>query len=487
MNPDNLPATRSALRSLRRALRQPRWRSLLALLILALGAGWYITTRGGWVNALCLPPTLDASTPRSQNGWVLEAIQLPAYTQSENQQKVSGFSLGRASYSNVILDGADRANAFGIWLTPPREDAAASSQNPGLFSASARLSTGETLRLGRLVRHWKGGQALIFVGLPTGYSPACRFAEITLSDGHGHTACWRFSRLPRMHDVIPPPVTAVASITQNGVTVSAQAWNVYTGVCGYRFSPSFPPQSHQWELILNRREYAWEPFGYTGKGSQPFKEKISSNKEASAASIVYEGYTDFNYYPRTNRFLRMTTEMHEFETYDEPVTFHNVTVKRDRLSNAYYIVLPKQLSQTTPSGVTITLPAQGERTDSLTSSAFNVIMSVQPRITSEENTYSLPKSPLTYTYGKPVRLRITLARPYTQTGGFYEPKQDVPAYYATSFSGTPPPSVFKDFTIIVHQRVDLQTIPMTFTLPIADRGPEINYQVIFNQGVFDDQ
>ncbi len=475
MKPDTVSAARSIPQSLRYALRRPRGRILLAAVILAAVTGWYVTTRGGWVNALRLPPTLDASTPRSQNGWTLEDVQLPAYTQDKNQQTVSGFSLGRASYSNVILDGADRADAFGIWLTSPHEDRAADSQKPNLFSASARLSNGESLRLGWLVRHWKSGQALVFVGLPTGYSPACRFAEITLSDRHGHTACWRFSRLPRMQQAIPSPVTAVTSVTQNGITVSAQAWNVPTGVCGYRFTSTVPPNSHQWEMVVTRREYIWEPFGYTGEaGFHPLPTKINPNNKAPGASTVYDGYTDFNYYPRTNRFLQMTAEMHQFETYDEMVTFHNVIVKHDRTFNVYCIVLPKQLSQTTPSGVTITLPAQDGKSGFMTmDNCLNVQVSTSPKITFQQTESLLPNSPLARAYGKPVHLSLMFTPPGKSPGGS-DGQGDGPAYYALSLWGTRPlPPVLKDFTITVHQRVDLQTLPMIFTVPIADHAPQL--------------
>ena len=480
----------------RRTLRPPRGRArlaLLALLLLALGVGGYVTTRGGWVNALRLPPTLDAATPRAQNGWVLEDIQLPtSYRGSyhgENDQDFAGFSFQGADYSNSSFNGENTTDAFGIWLTPPTGSCSASTPadagidpKQNLFVVSAQLSTGESLFLSWHLRRPKLSQLaqanmLLFISLPTGYPDTCRFVDITVSDQHSQTAHWRITRLPRMRRAIPAPVAAVTSVTKDGVTLSAQAWLQPNSVCGYLVTPTLPP-SHSWELGLTKREYTWASFNNTGEdGGQPLKTKVTNKDGAVAAETAFQGYTDFNYYPRANRFLRLTTELRQFETHDETLIFHNVAVRRDPDFGVYCVVLPKPLSQTTPSGVTVTLPTQDGKAGSMAMNhCLNVLVSTSPKITFQRTALSLPASPLARAYGKPVRLSLTFTPPGRRADGS-EGQGNAPSYYAISLWGKRPlPSVLKDFTITVHQRVDLQATPMTFTLPIADHAPPLSFE-----------
>ena len=511
MNPDTLPpdhpAGLPAPRSLRHALRRPRGRILLAAVILAAVAGWYVTTRGGWVNALRLPPTLDASTPRSQNGWVLEALQLPGEQQKQDGEAFVGFR-----YENVNSEAGfgpgyvDTADAFGLWLTPPPGDLTAGtssgpSSNPAKdpFVALARLSTGDTLTLPCQVcsstEYVPPGETVrpfVFVTLPTGYPNTCRFVDFTLSDRHGHTAHWRVSRLPRMRHAIAPPVKVTDAVTKNGVTMSAHAWywssHPRSPMAQAILRPILPANSHQWDVVTLKQERDWEPYAreaspllYANSGVPILARNgvfDSPNEMFDGGGIRVNGVE--TPYPRTNNFLKLTTELRQFETYDEPITLHNVVVGHDDYS--YCLILTKPFSFTTPSGVTVTLPVQGVEVSKkklpIQPDRLRVLVRVKPRITFEPTLYSLPNSPLARTYGKPVQLDLQFAPPYRRSYWNNE-KDSSPAEYNLSLPHDPkdfpkippPPPVLKDFTLIVHQRVDIQAIPMTFTVPIADHAP----------------
>lgn len=497
----------------RRTLRAPRGRArllLLALLLLAFAAAWYVTTRGGWVNALRLPPTLDASTPRSQNGWTLEDIQLPGQQQKQYGQAFVGFRYEGVNAEVGFGPGyVDTADAFGLWLTPPPGDLTAgtssgpkSSPPKDPFAASARLSTGDSLTLpcqvcsstdyvppGETVRPF------VFVTLPTGYPDACRFVEFTLSDRHGHTAHWRVSRLPRMRHVIAPPVkvtdTVTDTVTKNGVTMSAHAWywssHPRSSMIQAILRPILPINSHQWDVVTLKQERDWEPYAEDNRGPLSANSGVPVLARNGVFDSPYEMYDGGGIrlnnvvtpYPRTTNFLKLTTELRQFETYEEPVTLHNVAVGHDDYS--YCLILTKPFSFTTPSGVTITLPVQGAEVSRkklpIEPDRLRVLVTTQPRVTFEANAYSLPNSPLAHTYGKPVQLDLKFAPPFHLSGSI-EKGDGSPTDYDVflpngpkgSFE-TPPPPVLKDFTIIVHQRVDIQAIPMTFTVPIADHAP----------------
>lgn len=507
---------RSILHSLRAALRRPRGRlALLALAVLVLGGGWYVTTRGGWVNALRLPPTLDAATPRAQNGWVLKNIQLPGQHQNRNGQTFSGFRYESVS-SEYSLDPrvTDQADAFGLWLAPPPEDLTAgistsSGINPasGPFLASVRLSTGETLTLPwkicgptEYVTPGETARTFVFVALPTGYPDTCHFAEFTLSDRHGHSAHWRVSRLPRMRRAIPDPVMPVTTVTKKGVTMSASAWYWSSRPQGQMtmaqaiLRPILPANSHQWDVVVLRQEREWEPFEwklFASEASGPLYPK--SGTPILARNGVFDSPNELFYgggigisgvlvsYPDTTHFLKLTTELRQFETYDEPVTFHNVAVGHDQYS--YCLLLPKPLSVTTPSGIIVTLPAQGKLATEKTliePDRLHILIKAQLQITFIPTTYSLPNSPLARTYGKPVQYKLQFAPPFHLSNWSFE-QDGKPADYELLLPNgpkgtlkTPPlPSVLKDLTLIVHQRVDLQAIPMTFTVPIDAHEPPV--------------
>ncbi len=497
---------RSALPALRAALRQPRGRlALLALMVLAVGAGWYVTTRGGWVNALRLPPTLDASTPRSQNGWVLETIQLPGQQQDQYSRPFNGFQ-----HENVDYDYSDdprmtdTEDAFGLWLTPPPGSVASTTsidaQNTPLgkvLTVTARLSSGEVLPLDwhfRRQQQWVGpgeaGNHFLLVTLPTGYPDTCRFVDFDASDQNGHIAHWRVTRLPRMRHAIAPPVKITDTVTKNGITMSVQAWHqAYTSgpvIIQTVMRPVLPGHSHQWDLVTTQREHEWEPFGYTGQQ----QENISAGPSIQGRNGVFDNLSEHwlngmsvnqgnDFYPHSTHFLRVTTKLRQYETYEEPVTFHNLAVAHE--SNRYYLVLPKPQSATTPSGITVTLPAQGKPRPYSFSDGLTIIMTVRPVIKPDSTAYTLPSSPLTRTFGKPVQLSLDFPQPYSESIGSFE-QNGQPAFHTLRlpternlpFKILPVPPVLKNFTIIVHQRVDLQTIPMTFIVPIADHAPQIS-------------
>ncbi len=491
----------------RRTLRPPRGRArlvLLALVLLALAIGGYVTTRGGWVNALSLPPTLDAATPRAQNGWVLEDIQLPGQHQDFASRGFSGFQYKQVDFE--AREGwtlkPDTQDAFGLWLTPPLGSVAvtasfdsANNTDGKQVSITARLSTGELLPLEwhlRSQEQWtrpgETGVSFLFVALPTGYPNTCRFVDFDVSDQHGHAAHWRITRLPRMRHAVPPPAKVTDSVTENGITMSAKAWHQQDWQSNSSIEtilhPVLPANSHQWDVNITRREPEWEAFGTDGRdhGSSSSGPPILGRN--GVFSTQFEqwfgggilGYAGSDPYPRTTRFVRIDTELRQFETYDEPTTFHNIALGHE--GRGYYLVIPEPLSITTPSGVTITLPAQGKPRDGSLGEGISVLVKVRPSINSDLVPSPLPNSPLARIFGKPVRLSLIFPQPYSASSWSYM-QNGAPADYGLSLPRDPkdfrkilpPPPVLKDFTMIVRQRVDIQTIPMTFTLSIADHSP----------------
>ena len=493
--------------------RPSRHFALLALLLIG-AAAWYVTARGGWGNVLQLPPILDASTPRTQNGFTLLDIQRPVQWQGGYGSWVSaGFRHEGAEYRAISGPSAiDTADAFGLWIKPVAfpvsrfgsDIDSRSSMSAGAFSAAARLSTGETLPL---EWHLRGVEhRLLLVTLPSGYSADCRFVDFTITDRSGHVAHWRITRLPRMRHAVPPPSAFTDTVTASGITMSVRAWHGSGGQVGglisYVLHPALPPNSHQWDVLTTEQAREWEPFSYDGH----VRIYETSGTPILGRNGVFDtdferwygggirGFVGTDYYPRMTRSLRLVCALRQFETYDEPVTFHNVAVRYDEDTyranheKVYFLELPRPLQVTTPSGVMVTLPVQGNRfRPTLFGGALNFFVAVQPKVQEEPITHALPNSPLAHTFGKPVKISLEFPPPYRREGWSYE-RDGVPANYAMGLPLNPAwhptrggiptapmykdlPPVLKDMTLIVRQRVDLRTIPMIFTLPITEEAP----------------
>lgn len=191
-----------------------------------------------------------------------------------------------------------------------------------------------------------------------------------------------------------------------------------------------------------------------------------------------------------SRCVRAECELCRFETYDESVTFHGLAVKwneEEYGSSHYkygYLVLPHALTATTPSGIVVTFPAQGPGRYQSLYAPLTFLLSVKPKVGGET---ALPNSPLARTFGKPVKTRLAFAPDYSIESESHETGSEAtrfsvfpprnPAWRPTP-EGVPPipfreelPPLLKDFTVVIHQRVDLQTIPMTFTVPVSDTPP----------------
>jgi hypothetical protein len=508
---------------LRFAFQRRLGRAALLCAVAAGVFGGYLLSHGGWANTFHLPPVLDESTPRSQNGFVLLDIQLPGHRQDQYGQAFTGFQYGRVDdRPGDWTAETDTADAFGLWIQPPPLPKSLASPSDidsqssvfgKAFSVTARLSTGDLLPLGWHLRdetNWrlpseKPAKRLLFVILPSGYSGECRSVEFTVADQSGHSAHWLFSRLPQMCHAVPPPPHSTTTVTENGVMMSAQAWHPSPGQpmgeINYLLRPVLPANSHQWDVLVTEQSREWESFGDTGQvpvyaySGTPIAGRngvFSTGSERSWGGIY--GIAGFDFYPRTTRYLRLGCTLRQFETYTETVTFHNLAVRYDEDeyhaggAKTYYLEVRQPLIAVTPSGVMVTLPVQGKQfKPTLFMGDLNFLVSTRPEIPEKPTAYALPKSPLSRTFGKPVQISLTFPPPYQASGWSYErggtaasyalPLPINPAWHPTpaGLSKVPlhadMPPVLKTLTLIVHQRVNLQSIPMTFTLPILDQAP----------------
>ncbi len=363
-----------------------------------------------------------------------------------------------------------------------------------VFSVTAQTSLGDALALpwkmteappdyNRADHTITPGDSYILAVVPAGYPNACRYIDVTVSDNKGHTARWRITRLPRMKQILPPPVVVQNVITTHGITVTADARRDGIGSVEYRFRPVLPPNSHQWDINFTGSWLEYEPYGYqTGPNeishSHPIKARngmftddFEKYNKGISSELVQAPYRS------SSRFIRFTCQLRQFETHDETVTFHDVDIAHGpnwpkslpASEEAYCFNVTRPQTVTTPSGVQVTLPAQGKPPQML-GGGINIVFEVQP----SQPLNSLPHSPLFQAYHKAVSLDYQFPSPFRVSSWQFDPGPL--HHYLAQYDKYPYPSVYptrlKDFSIIIRQRVDLQTIPMTFTVPVKDPTPK---------------
>ncbi len=212
-------------------------------------------------------------------------------------------------------------------------------------------------------------------------------------------------------------------------------------------------------------------------------------------SDPYDHYTtiDGSITPTISGKRRQATigaTLYQYDTDEERVTFHNLdlgplafrlfgksstevfgdpsadTVNR-HAATPRYMVLKEPVTLTTPSGISITLPAQGKETLDKVFSNFNGnagALFIQIDVSPSQREAMLPHSPLFQKHGKPVTIKLDCARPNfmvqsTADNTFKTIAVELPNLKTVMHLDT--------LTLIVRQRVDLQAIPISLQVPIS--------------------
>lgn len=193
-------------------------------------------------------------------------------------------------------------------------------------------------------------------------------------------------------------------------------------------------------------------------------------------------------YGRKRRTTLYAT-LHQYETYTEKVTFHNLDLGPvafdlfgkpsselfgDPVSRPHhlptvtprYLVLKEPVTATTPSGITITLPAQGKETLEKVFMSFDGnanALFIQINTSPNQKLALLPASPLYQNHPKPVRIVLDCVKPNYMV--FYQ-ADNTYKIIAVGLPNLKTVTHLDTLTLIVRQRVDLRSVPVTLTVPI---------------------
>ncbi len=442
---------------------------LLTLLLLAALSAFRAASR------TVTPPTGTTSSASavtssalSQNGFTLLAVQ---HGQSAGAELTVKTPLGPAILVNDNSGGVYEAasDATVLWIQPPLLPHASPAFLRNEFRVTVRASTGTTFRMPYSLAD--GGTPpflmpqTLCVALPDGYPNTYRYFDVTVTDRNGHRATWRLTDLPRMKHFLAHPQLQTQE-TQSGFTVQAAAWQDDDLAPGYGHAVmtglhvvSVPAtMAHQWELEASNPVMEWTADAPSA-GSGTLSSPIPPNAPRDGWMTPFWQTP----YAHDIHYAGQEAALCQFETYDEPVTFHDVTIRtQSDYGGLTYCVVSAAQSVTTPSGVTITLPRQHMDQNASQGGDVNAI-NCDFVLSGGDKPQLLPQSPLCRQFNRPATLQIVMPKPAdvnmwgtnngTLTLGFTLPK--------------PYPTHLADFTVIVRQRVNLQSFPLHFVVPVG--------------------
>ena len=417
----------------------------------------------------------DPAAPASQHGLTLLEIDNVSPDRDYDFSDKGQEDRGGASPSAPAAD-------TGLWIKlPPSvslpQNCLDSAHSPcrNALTVTARTSDGNTVSLPWRAVFQRSAKDPILVIIPAGYPDTVHWADVTLDDKQGDKATWRITHLPPMQHVLAPPVTPQTAFHQGNIAVTARAYrgsdpngNGYGSMILCDVTGTIANAPNSWELGPLTLTGEWEPPGYIApSGNSTFGTgKDAQNKVIIQAmrQAVYYNQTDF--YPSATHWVRLNARLQEFGTYDETVTFHNLSVVTYQGSSGHYLAAAQPQTVTSPSGITLTL-VDVQHQKQLTHSWGGTGVSLFIRYPQGSKFSLLPHSPLWRKHNGPIRVSVEMVKPYESYGSSGDDQEYIYSFH----SDKPLPKTFTNFPVILRQRVDLRTVPMTFTLPVQDAAP----------------
>ena len=178
----------------------------------------------------------------------------------------------------------------------------------------------------------------------------------------------------------------------------------------------------------------------------------------------------YNNQPRAT--IRAT--LHQYKTYEEKLVFDNINLLLTRPSNAVIgqpidrgnrsFTLNRPLTLTTPSGISVTLGTRNQNSNSVLDLNGNAnALPIGFQISPAQKRVSLPHSPLYKKFGRPVSIQLESSDPNSMIASWVD---NVSNTLSLEYAGAKQAIELDTLTIIVRQRVELQTIPIALEVPV---------------------
>lgn len=239
-----------------------------------------------------------------------------------------------------------------------------------------------------------------------------------------------------------------STVQVQGVRVRAAAY--FARHSGYQTPSRYdvqikkaPPGPPYWELY----NPLWGPEGGQGMIGQ---ESVSPYRPHQRQALV-------------------TCRLRQYDEQEERVTFHDLTIVR--FMGFGFLTLTKPQTATTPSGITVSLPVQSQKTF-MPGGSFDYngppdVVFARVSLSPGAKQSTLPASPLYRRHRGPVSIHIDTAAPV-----FLSYSSGDSALPQLHLSLRDRKATHLDtLTLVIHQRADLQSIPLAFRVPITRQPP----------------
>ncbi len=463
------------------------------------------------------------------NGGIREVLQLPATVVGDKHVKQDGFCLvavtrGQPTDPNVTLPSgakmflaSDQSSGDTIlWiaptLLPPTRVLApttASSRQSPFYTVFATSPDGGSFRI---PWHYEGGclpgggepcvdtrsastsPHIIAVVIPAGYPADLHAINVTISDPYHHTATWHLTNLPRMRKVTGSIVRPTYQKDGAVVSLSAVRYmddldnNGWPLVHLHMSIDKLPDNAkHHWSLFqssFQRPSLMWAPY------KMPWMRSTSDQSERHSANEFWnfshghafsdEFYTIKSPYVRDNDVATFHGMLVQYETRVDSIHLRNIQVDTIAASiggypdDTYSLYLRHKQEIISGSGLTFELPAQhkSQKTFQLMAPfSLNLLWCLKPVSPGHNSATAamLPDSPLCRQYRKPVSVWFEASADGKPLGVCYglpdrsDPSGPVMVHFPAE---EPLPHFIHNLKIIVHQRVDIQRIPITLSAEV---------------------
>lgn len=172
----------------------------------------------------------------------------------------------------------------------------------------------------------------------------------------------------------------------------------------------------------------------------------------------------------------LRAKLHQYDVYEERLTFKDLDLAPVATKGSEFdfgpnvtpraLLLKEPVTLTTPSGISVTLPTQDASTLEEILRNFNGnadALFMKINISPDQREVKLPNSPLYKKYGKPVSIKLETPEPNLMVWSMAD---NTFKHLAIGLPNLKTLKHLDSLTLIVRQRVELQTIPITIEVPI---------------------
>lgn len=481
-----------------------------------------VQMNGGLVAVLHIPPTRNSSTPASQDGYTLVEVDGGAtnwrgdreYTFASAKLTTGGATKITLGMRTMSFDDA----VGGLWISTPSLDVPTrdlQDRRPtdplhlkrysdlkraiGLHVTMSRPS-GRTVDLDAAYFP-KLNPPMLFVPIQGGYPDTVHYLDIAISDPQRHKARWRITRLTPSLRLLPSKLVTQFQSGNNSVTAEAvrnPPTSSSQGRIDVRLYPRLVRPQQRWDLEMNRTRPEWEASAVAHDELNCIAPLMGlSDRFSGGWPPMVPGIE--NPFVDDDHYVRVSGKLRHFDFLRETVTFHGLPITNHSADpkvsagepwNGYHVNLTTPRVQTTASGIKVRLPAQHPIFDPGNMGSPNrvsVVVDVSTKLSSNvvapADVVSLPNSPLQRKYGQSPRLSMQVGLPQRMQmyqgpvndmgDGFHEAgvRVDGPATYFDSKTRkwiSPALGKTVDLTIAFDQRIDLDAIPFSLTVPVRN-------------------